>query len=76
LVGENGAGKSTLMKILAGVERPTRGRIILYGKPISFDSPAAAQANGIGMIFQEFNLFANMSVAENISARREITRSL
>ncbi|MGV4796743.1 ATP-binding cassette domain-containing protein [Rhizobium sp. F40D2] len=76
LVGENGAGKSTLMKIIAGVERPTLGRIILDGKPVSFDSPADAQANGIGMIFQELNLFSNMSVAENIFARREITRGL
>lgn len=76
LVGENGAGKSTLMKIIAGVERPTLGRIILDGKPVSFDSPADAQAHGIGMIFQELNLFANMSVAENIFATREITRGL
>ncbi|RFB88902.1 sugar ABC transporter ATP-binding protein [Rhizobium leguminosarum bv. trifolii] len=76
LVGENGAGKSTLMKIIAGVERPTLGRIILDGETVSFDSPAAAQAHGIGMIFQELNLFANMSVAENIFARREITRGL
>ncbi|RUL99654.1 sugar ABC transporter ATP-binding protein [Rhizobium chutanense] len=74
LVGENGAGKSTLMKIIAGVERPTHGRIILDGEPVSFDSPAQAQAHGIGMIFQELNLFANMSVAENIFATREITR--
>jgi erythritol transport system ATP-binding protein len=76
LVGENGAGKSTLMKIIAGVERPTLGRIILDGKPVSFDSPTDAQAHGIGMIFQELNLFANMSVAENIFASREITRSV
>jgi len=76
LVGENGAGKSTLMKIIAGVERPTLGRIVLDGQSVSFDSPADAQANGIGMIFQELNLFANMSVAENIFATREITRGL
>ncbi|MDM9625365.1 sugar ABC transporter ATP-binding protein [Rhizobium sp. S152] len=76
LVGENGAGKSTLMKIIAGVERPTLGRIILDGEPVSFDSPADAQANGIGMIFQELNLFANMTVAENIFATREITRGV
>ncbi len=76
LVGENGAGKSTLMKIIAGVERPTVGRIILDEEPVSFDSPADAQAHGIGMIFQELNLFANMSVAENIFATREITRGL
>ncbi|MBB3962683.1 sugar ABC transporter ATP-binding protein [Rhizobium metallidurans] len=76
LVGENGAGKSTLMKIIAGVERPTLGRIILDGETVSFDSPADAQAHGIGMIFQELNLFANMSVAENIFATREITRGI
>ncbi len=76
LVGENGAGKSTLMKIIAGVERPTVGRIILDGEPVFFDSPANAQAHGIGMIFQELNLFANMSVAENIFATREIKRGL
>ncbi|EJL58581.1 ABC-type sugar transport system, ATPase component [Rhizobium sp. CF122] len=76
LVGENGAGKSTLMKIIAGVERPTLGRIVLDGQSVSFDSPADAQANGIGMIFQELNLFANMSIAENIFATREITRGL
>jgi erythritol transport system ATP-binding protein len=76
LVGENGAGKSTLMKIIAGVERPTLGRIILDGEQVSFDSPADAQANGIGMIFQELNLFSNMTVAENIFATREITRGI
>ncbi|MBD9450291.1 sugar ABC transporter ATP-binding protein [Rhizobium sp. RHZ02] len=76
LVGENGAGKSTLMKIIAGVERPTLGKIILDGEQVSFDSPADAQAHGIGMIFQELNLFANMSVAENIFATREMTRGL
>ncbi|EJK81268.1 sugar ABC transporter ATP-binding protein [Agrobacterium sp. SHOUNA12C] len=76
LVGENGAGKSTLMKIIAGVERPTLGRIVLEGEAVHFDSPAAAQARGIGMIFQELNLFANMSVAENIFATREIKRGI
>jgi erythritol transport system ATP-binding protein len=76
LVGENGAGKSTLMKIIAGVERPTMGRIVLDGEPVSFDGPADAQAHGIAMIFQELNLFSNMSVAENIFATREITRGL
>jgi erythritol transport system ATP-binding protein len=76
LVGENGAGKSTLMKIIAGVERPTLGRIVLEGETVHFDSPADAQARGIGMIFQELNLFANMTVAENIFATREITRGI
>ena len=74
LVGENGAGKSTLMKIIAGVEQPTTGRILLDGKPVSFPTTADAVAHGIGMVFQELNLFGNLSVAENIFATREITR--
>ena len=71
LVGENGAGKSTLMKILAGVEQPSSGRITLGGKEIHYASPRDALALGIGIIYQELNLFPNMSVAENIFANRE-----
>ncbi len=44
IIGENGAGKSTLMKILAGNERQTGGEIRIDGKPVSFSSPAAAEA--------------------------------
>jgi len=76
LVGENGAGKSTLMRIIAGVEKPSLGRILLDGKEVEFHSPADAQRHGIGMVFQELNLFGNLSVAENIFAAREITRGL
>jgi len=71
LVGENGAGKSTLMKILAGVEQPSSGRILLEGKEIRYASPRDALALGIGIVYQELNLFPNMSVAENIFANRE-----
>ncbi|TPN83543.1 sugar ABC transporter ATP-binding protein, partial [Mesorhizobium sp. B1-1-5] len=73
LVGENGAGKSTLMKIIAGVEQPTVGRILLEGEEVSFSSSGDAVDRGIGMVFQELNLFGNLSVAENIFATREIT---
>jgi len=71
LVGENGAGKSTLMKILAGVEQPSAGRIVMDGKEIRYDSPRDALANGIGIVYQEMNLFPNLSVAENLFANRE-----
>jgi erythritol transport system ATP-binding protein len=74
LVGENGAGKSTLVKIIAGVESPTAGRILLDGKPIRFSDTSDAMKKGIGMVFQELNLFGNLSVAENIFATREIMR--
>jgi erythritol transport system ATP-binding protein len=76
LVGENGAGKSTLMRIIAGVERPTLGEIWLDGEKIHLDSPADAVRHGIGIVFQELNLFGNLSVAENIFATREVTRGL
>ena len=76
LVGENGAGKSTMMRIIAGVERPTLGEIRLDGERIHLDSPADAVRHGIGIVFQELNLFGNLSVAENIFATREMTRGI
>ena len=76
LVGENGAGKSTMMRIIAGVERPTLGEIWMDGERIHLDSPADAVRHGIGIVFQELNLFGNLSVAENIFATREITRGI
>jgi erythritol transport system ATP-binding protein len=74
LVGENGAGKSTLMKIIAGVESPTSGRIWLDGEPVAFAGAADAARHGVAIVFQELNLFGNLSVAENIFAARELTR--
>ncbi|MEQ8676865.1 MAG: sugar ABC transporter ATP-binding protein [Aggregatilineales bacterium] len=73
LVGENGAGKSTLMKILAGVEQATSGRLLLDGKEISPRSPREAEHLGIGIIYQELNLFPNMNVSENIFVAHERT---
>jgi erythritol transport system ATP-binding protein len=73
LIGENGAGKSTLMKILAGVEQPTSGRLLLEGAEVSFKSSRDAARHGIGMIYQELNLFPNLSVTENIFTARELT---
>jgi erythritol transport system ATP-binding protein len=75
LVGENGAGKSTLMNILAGVLSPTDGEILLDGKQIEMQSPRHAMRQGIGIIYQELNLFPNMSVVDNIFAGREIRTS-
>jgi erythritol transport system ATP-binding protein len=75
LVGENGAGKSTLTKILAGVEHPTSGRLLLEGKEVTFKSARDAARAGIGIIYQELNLFPNLNVAENIFMARELKKN-
>lgn len=71
LLGENGAGKSTLMKVLSGIVRPDRGRIVLAGEDVTFGGPRAAQRHGISIIHQEFSLIPGLSVAENIFFGRE-----
>ena len=71
LVGENGAGKSTMMKILAGVYKPDGGEILLDGSPVDFEHPLAAQAAGVTTVFQEFNLLADRTVAQNVFLGRE-----
>jgi ribose transport system ATP-binding protein len=70
LVGENGAGKSTLMHILAGVQKPDAGEIVLDGQPVTIVDENHAQQLGIGIVFQERSLFGMLSVAENIFAHR------
>lgn len=75
LIGENGAGKSTLMKILAGVEQPTSGKLTLGGVEVKFDTIRDAVDNGIGIVFQELNLCPNLTVTENIFLGRDIVRA-
>lgn len=75
LFGENGAGKSTLMKILAGVEAPTSGEIVLDGEAVTFNSTVDARARGISIIHQELSLAPNLSVRDNIFMGREIRTS-
>lgn len=71
LIGENGAGKSTLMKILAGVYRKDAGEIFVNGNKIELLDPDISLKLGISIIYQEFNLFSDLTVAENIFIRRE-----
>ncbi|AHY10142.1 MULTISPECIES: sugar ABC transporter ATP-binding protein [Citrobacter] len=75
LLGENGAGKSTLMKILSGVYQPDEGEIIFEGQPVTFANPLSAQSAGITIIHQEFNLFPELTVEENIFIGREFCKN-
>lgn len=74
LVGENGAGKSTLVKILSGAYRKDSGRIFLNGREVEIENPYHAQQLGISVIYQEFNLTPNQTVAANIFIAREPVR--
>ena len=71
VVGENGAGKSTLMKIMAGAYIPDSGEIFLQGEKVSFFHPKQAQEKGVSIIYQEFNLLPERTVAQNIFLGRE-----
>ena len=68
LVGENGAGKSTLARILAGSTRADRGIILRDGREVRILNPLDAQRLGIGIIYQELDLFPNLTVGENVVA--------
>src|SRR5262249_57117349 len=70
-VGENGAGKSTVVKMLAGVYQPDAGELLIQGRPAVLAGPAAAQAAGIAVIYQEPTLFPDLTVAENIFMGRQ-----
>ena len=83
-LGPSGCGKTTLLRLLAGLERPTRGRVLLEGEDIT-DKPT--HQRGIGMVFQSLALFPHLTVGENItyglrirgvdkSARREKAEAL
>lgn len=74
LLGENGAGKSTLMKILAGVQPPDSGELIVDGQPVSYTTPRHALDHGTAMIYQELSLVPDLTVAENIFLGREPRR--
>jgi ribose transport system ATP-binding protein len=74
LCGENGAGKSTLIKILSGVYRPDDGEVLIDGEPQHFTHPQQALQAGISVIYQEFSLLPERTVAQNLFLGREPTR--
>jgi ABC-type uncharacterized transport system ATPase subunit len=67
LLGENGAGKSTLVKVMYGLIQPSAGELYWMGRKIVLAGPSEARSLGIGMVFQHFSLFENLTVAENVA---------
>ncbi len=67
LLGENGAGKSTLVKIIYGLIQPSDGEMRWQGERMVLSGPSDARRRGIGMVFQHFSLFENLTVAENVA---------
>lgn len=74
LIGENGAGKSTMMKILTGYQPPSSGQVLLQGQPVTFGDMGQAEAQGISLIHQEFNLAEQLTVEQNIFLGSELRR--
>jgi len=67
LLGENGAGKSTLVKTIYGLVQPSDGEMRWQGEKMVLSGPSEARSRGIGMVFQHFSLFDNLTVAENVA---------
>src|SRR3954469_14078347 len=63
LLGASGSGKTTILRIIAGLEEPDTGRVILHGKDVS---ELPARERGVGVIFQSYALFPRMTVEKNI----------
>jgi len=76
LVGENGAGKSTLVKIIAGVYRRDGGSILIDGQEVEIHDPRMANATGISVIHQEFSLFPELNVIQNLFIGMESTHAM
>src|SRR6266849_1035177 len=71
LLGASGSGKTTILRIIAGLEQPDKGRVILHGKDVT-DLPA--RERGVGVIFQAYALFPRMTVEKNIGYGLRIRR--
>ena len=71
LLGPSGSGKSTLLRIIAGLERPDAGRVLIEGHDVTSRPP---QERGVGFVFQHYAAFKHMTVAKNVAFGLEIRR--
>lgn len=76
ICGDNGAGKSTFIKILAGVEQPDSGEILVDGQPQRFETPNASLRAGLATIHQDLAVAPDMSIYQNIFMGAELTRNV
>ena len=72
LAGENGSGKSTLIKVISGVHTPEEGSVAIAGREYAHLTPSAAIDAGVRVIYQDFSVFPNLSVMENIALGSEV----
>ena len=77
LIGPSGSGKSSLIAVAAGLEQPTGGRVLLFGKDLAGvdeDGRARLRRGRVSLVFQSFHLLPNMTAEENVAAPLEIAR--
>jgi len=75
ILGPSGSGKSTLLALLAGLDRPTSGSVLLDGRdlgPMDEDALALLRRRGVGFVFQSFQLLGNLTARENVLLPREL----
>lgn len=72
IVGHSGSGKTTLLSMLAGLGKPTSGRVLAFGKPV--DQADRHRRENVSVIYQAFNLFPNLNLLENVMYPMEIQK--